>query len=276
VAYQKLKGLVLMGGKSTRMGTCKAYLHMHDRPQWQVVAEVLAEVTDEIYFSVAADSEVFMPDHSRIIRDQFFPGVGPLGGVLSALNLLRSPLFVLACDLPDFSKAAARYLFERRSLAKIATAPTNSEGLVEPLCAIYEPMAAPLLTSQLQKGRLCLRRILGEADIERVSLPKPQWINNLNHRHELLAWQNKDGAQVSKTVKLRYFASMREATRRHEEVFLTKATSVKNLFQEVAQKYQLKTQLSDLKFAKNEVMVDPAELLADGDLVVFIPPVNGG
>ena len=72
-------------------------------------------------------------------------GEGPVVGIRSAFAAHPNVAWlVLACDLPFLSEAAIEGLLRRRDPGALATAYISAhDGLPEPLCAIWEPAAAP-------------------------------------------------------------------------------------------------------------------------------------
>jgi len=93
-----VKGLVLTGGKSTRMGTDKTVLNYHGIPQKQFVKNLLEDKLSEVFYSVQNKSE-----NDDEIHDVFL-NLGPFGGICSAFQ--KNPntaWFVLASDLPFYS-----------------------------------------------------------------------------------------------------------------------------------------------------------------------------
>lgn len=76
-------------------------------------------------------------------------------------------------------------------------------------------------------------------------------------------------------VRVEYFAILRErAGKAHEEVRTVAATAAE-LFAELEKRYGF-VGLPSLKVAINDEFCDWGAALADGDRVVFIPPVAGG
>ena len=90
-------GVVLAGGKSTRLGRDKAWLRFGDRPLLRQVAELLARVTGDILISGRDPSQFgldapWLPDEIE--------NMGPAGGVLTVLAATGRPCLILSCDLP--------------------------------------------------------------------------------------------------------------------------------------------------------------------------------
>lgn len=77
-------------------------------------------------------------------------------------------------------------------------------------------------------------------------------------------------------IKLKYFAAMREACGKSEEILDTAAQTAQELFTEVGLLYPINLDANSLKVAVNEEYVDFSSRLNENDTVVFIPPVAGG
>lgn len=177
-----LFGLVLAGGKSSRMQNDKALLAYHGENQVQRTARLLGGVCDEVFLSLrpgraAADYGVGL--HPIFDR---FGEIGPLGGILSAQAEHREAAWlVAACDLPFLNGETLRFLIENRRPKQIATAFASShDSLPEPLCALYEPHSHPVLQECLARGRTCPRKILMEERVSLLSLPHPNALDNVN------------------------------------------------------------------------------------------------
>ncbi|MCS6960198.1 MAG: molybdopterin converting factor subunit 1 [Pseudanabaenaceae cyanobacterium SKYGB_i_bin29] len=80
----------------------------------------------------------------------------------------------------------------------------------------------------------------------------------------------------SKTIKLTYFAHLRDRTGISEESRITEASTCEELYQELQQEYQFSLCLSQLKVAVNDEFADLTHAIKPGDHIVFIPPVAGG
>lgn len=81
---------------------------------------------------------------------------------------------------------------------------------------------------------------------------------------------------MSRSVRIRYFAAFRDATGLGEEAVDTEAGTLAELFEErVGVHAGLQPELQ-AKVAVNDVLVDWDEGFADGDEVLFFPPVAGG
>ncbi len=177
-----LAGLVLAGGRSRRMGRDKAQLVYREKPQQQAAFELLAGVCDKVYLGLRADQEA---GGLPVIHDRFLD-FGPAGGILSAMHQLPDHAWlVLACDLPFLEAATLETLLEQRVTQKAATAfRSATDGLPEPLCAIWEPAMLPVLHRFLAAGISCPRKMLIKSSVRLLDLPQAEALDNINHPDE--------------------------------------------------------------------------------------------
>jgi sulfur-carrier protein len=79
-----------------------------------------------------------------------------------------------------------------------------------------------------------------------------------------------------KSIKVQYFAILREQARCREESFSTAAHSIHELYLELSKRHGFTLPTSALRVAINTEFVSWERALHSGDVVVFIPPVAGG
>lgn len=179
-----LNGLILAGGKSTRMGQNKALLDYRGQDQITWGQNLLRPFCSEVFLSCQYDSDYPAHDLPKI-ADRFL-GLGPLSGILSAFyhNPNRAWL-VIACDLPFLDAALLSELTQKRNPLKLATA-IQAEGnpFSEPLICIYEPQAYKRLLDMLAWGYNCPRKMLLNSQTETVMLKEAGKIQNINDRAE--------------------------------------------------------------------------------------------
>lgn len=77
-------------------------------------------------------------------------------------------------------------------------------------------------------------------------------------------------------LRLRYYALLREQAGRQDETVDTEAQTASALYAELAARHGFRLPQAQLKVAVNAAFADWSTPLADGDEVVFIPPVAGG
>jgi len=159
-AAAPMYGLILAGGSSTRMHRDKAALEYLGRSQLGRTFELASRHVARVFVSVRA-AQTADPTRAPLpmILDSV-AGEGPIVGIRSALAAHPQVAWlVLACDLPFLSDAALSQLLRERDATALATAYRSAhDGLPEPLCAIWEPAAAPALASYQEGGGHCPRK----------------------------------------------------------------------------------------------------------------------
>ena len=186
----QLKGLVLAGGKSTRMSTDKGKLNYHGKQQRLYMQELLSEYTSDSFVSIRNDQTHEFDSNIKTVSD-VFEGLGPYGGILSAFqNDPNSAWLVTACDQPYLTRQAIELLVKRRNPSKFATAFYNSEtDFPEPLITIWEPRAYSRLLYFLSLGYSCPRKVLINSEIELVKLEDETVLKNVNTPEEKEAYE---------------------------------------------------------------------------------------
>ena len=161
-------GGLLVGGASRRMGRPKATLHFGERKLAEVAASALTASVEEIVLLGAGPVPDVLAGNRRLPDP---PGlVGPLAGLLAALRWAPHATWVIAaCDLPRVTPEAVAWLVAQRRPGCWAVLPRVGPGL-EPLLAVYEPGARPLLEDLVAAGRRAPRLI---ADHPSVATPEP-------------------------------------------------------------------------------------------------------
>jgi molybdenum cofactor guanylyltransferase len=188
-----LKSLILVGGKSTRMGTDKAFLDYHGKPQYAFLADILRGMNIEPHISCRAEQTSQFIDNHKVITDSFLE-LGPFGAILSAFREdPNAAWLVLACDLPLLDAATLQFLIDNRNPSLTATSfksPESKEGFPEPLIAIWEPRAYPTLLQFLAQGISCPRKVLINSDIALLTPSVNAALTNINTFEEREALLN--------------------------------------------------------------------------------------
>lgn len=182
-----LKGLVLAGGKSQRMGFDKGTLVYHqEKTQRQYVYELLQDSCSDVFLSCRPDQVENLENDFKVLPDRL-TGLGPFAAILSAFQLDPDAAWlVVACDLPFVDSQTIAQLIQERDLSKTATAFHNPDsGFPEPLITIWESRAYVDLLHFLSLGYSCPRKVLINTDVKQVKAENIEWIKNVNTPQEL-------------------------------------------------------------------------------------------
>jgi molybdenum cofactor guanylyltransferase len=282
-AMAPLYGLVLAGGRSTRMQSDKALLEYAGRSQLERAVELITPLVERVFVSVRSD-QTGDPLRARFAQIVDSGEVaGPIAGIMAAQA--RHPAaawLVLACDLPLLDEATLAHLLRSRRPERQATAYRSShDGLPEPLCAIYEPSSREAMRAQVASGRDCPRKFLINADTELIDQPQPGALDNVNTpkdyssaTHRLL--RSADARVAAQQINIQYYALLREQAGRSSETLVTNAGTPRELYEQLRERYPFSLAPEMLRVAVNSEFSDWEQRLNAGDSVVFIPPVAGG
>ena len=167
-------GIVLAGGKSTRMGRDKAALPFGPELMVQRVVRILDEVVSPVVVVAALDQLLPpLPASVLIARDQR-PDRGPLEGISAGLKALAierpdvAAAFVTSCDVPLLSAAFIRAMLDRLGRANIAV-PVEADHL-HPLSAVYRVSVLPQVQALLGEGQLRAGLLLDRVRVSRVEV----------------------------------------------------------------------------------------------------------
>ena len=277
-----LYGLVLAGGRSTRMQRDKAALEYAGRSQLERAVELLTPLVERVYVSVRPD-QTADPLRARFAQIVDSGEVeGPIAGILAAQS--RHPdaaWLVLACDLPLLDRETLAHLVRSRRRERQATAYRSShDGLPDPLCAIYEPSSREAIRAHIAGGRDCPRKFLINADAALLSQPEPSALDNVNTPNEydsvLGRVRRPESPSAARRINVQYYALLREQAGRSGESLLTAAPTPRDLYLELKARHPFSLAPEMLRVAVNSEFGDWGQPLRDGDSVVFIPPVAGG
>ena len=116
---------------------------------------------------------------------------------------------ILACDLPFLGEDTLEYLILHRASARLATAfRSRSDGLPEPLCAIYEPASRDAIEAWIKAGERCPRAWMRRSDVALIELPDARALDNVNTSAEYAA--ASAALRERRRLNVRYFALLRE------------------------------------------------------------------
>ena len=188
-------GVVLCGGKSTRMDVAKASLPFGPETMLQRVVRILSTVVSPIVVVAARDQELpELPPGVIVTRDER-EARGPLEGLRAGLKALPERVvaaYVTSCDVPLLEPAFVERMLNL--LGEDDVAVMEIDGFTHPLSAVYRRATLPHIESLLAQDRLRpvflydavrTRRVKPEEML--VADPKLQTLRNVNTREDYLA-----------------------------------------------------------------------------------------
>jgi molybdopterin-guanine dinucleotide biosynthesis protein A/molybdopterin converting factor small subunit len=271
-----LFGLLLAGGRSTRMG--------HDKASMVIGADGLNQAQRAVQELSAFCQKVFLSlrdgqtapegcEHFEIVRDN--PKLsGPLAGILAAFKQEPDAAWlVMACDLPFVTPEVLHKLVHARTDgANFIAYASATDELPEPLCAIYEPYARAILQRHADRNHLCPRHIMIEERATLLELPPScrRALENMNTPQDIAA------ATGEKQIQIGWFGALAEERGCREETVVTSAQTAGAFLAEIANTHNLSGLRGHVRIAVNDEFAQPDHPLRAGDKVVFLRPFSGG
>ena len=157
-----ITAFILAGGKSTRMGTNKAFLELAGRPLISRALELARTVTEQT--KIIGDSKTFTPFGEAI--PDIYPACGPLAGIHTALTSSATDYnLILGVDLPFLQPRLLSYLIaEAQSSAAVVTVP-SANGHLHPLSAVYRKEFATIAEKALKQGRYKIDALFSDTSV---------------------------------------------------------------------------------------------------------------
>ncbi|MBI2803689.1 MAG: molybdenum cofactor guanylyltransferase [Planctomycetes bacterium] len=185
-------GIVLCGGRSTRMGQPKAWLQVDRESMLARVVRTLAEVVEPVVVVAAPEQAIpDLPIGIQVVRD-VQEGRGPMQGLATGLDALVGRVdaaFISGCDVPGLKASFIRRMIDLIGPA-LACVPWI-EGFPHPLAAVYRLSVMKVVQEMLHAESLRLAglldrvptRLVGENELRDID-PTLASLRNVNTPNE--------------------------------------------------------------------------------------------
>lgn len=189
-----LVGVVLCGGKSSRMGQDKGLLQFYDRPQWQEVYYLLKPLCDKVVISLnpkQANNWEIDSSHSLVIDKTIYQHHGPMTGLMSVIDEYPDqPIFLVACDYPFLRSEHLLTLVNHHSHDYEVVCYEN-KGYPEPLVTILEASAIEKIQYFYRAGNDSILKFIRSANAKMVKCENPAMLTNVNTAEEFAQFQRE-------------------------------------------------------------------------------------
>jgi molybdopterin-guanine dinucleotide biosynthesis protein A len=175
------------------MGRDKALLDHQGVPLLEHAYRLADQVTDGAWVSVRADQldDELRGRYPRIVDR--YTDLGPVAGILSAqAEIPGVDWLVVACDLPNLDRQTLEFLLDKAPADALFTAYRSStDGLPEPLCALYRAGSANQIEAFVAAGITCPRKMLIRSNAVLLDLPDDDALANVNTPEDFAATLTK-------------------------------------------------------------------------------------
>lgn len=181
-------GIILAGGKSSRMGQDKALIALNGKPMIAHVFAALSQECDQII--VASNNPTHAKFGTACVKD-VFENSGPLGGIHAGLLAAKNDCaLVLSCDTPFITNVLLQRLWKCYK-GNVVVARCN--GKKHPLVGVYPKSIVPELESALTAGQFRATDFLKQVDAQWIDFGHESMgaFENINTIKELETWREK-------------------------------------------------------------------------------------
>lgn len=200
-----ITGIILAGGRSTRIGADKLQLNVGNSHLIDRVVGTLSQLTSSILIVTNEDQAgpaISATLNVSIVKD-IYPGKGPLGGIYTGLMHAETTYsLVVGCDMPFLNSGLIKYLIAGTS-GFDAVAPKIG-WMIHPLHAIYSRSCLPSIEGLIREDQLQIiklfnlvnTRYITEEEIDRFD-PDHLSFLNINTGDDLLKAELLTGSKAS-------------------------------------------------------------------------------
>jgi molybdenum cofactor guanylyltransferase len=186
-------GIILAGGKSSRMGMDKGLLVLGGKTLVEIAIQNLSALCDIILIS--SNSTDYSKFGLEVVPDKF-PDIGPMGGIYSSLLKSETELnLVLSVDLPFINAGLLKYLVEQSHDVEVAV-PWSGQEFYEPLCACYNRSVVSLIEKSINQGNYKLPDLFKTIRLnpliinEQLPFFNSNLFHNINTKSDLISAEN--------------------------------------------------------------------------------------
>ncbi|WP_045049706.1 molybdenum cofactor guanylyltransferase MobA [Rouxiella chamberiensis] len=185
---RQITGVILAGGRSTRMGQDKGLVEIDGQPLFAYIGRKLELQVKTVLVSCNRHQDRYAaryPTISDVIPDF----AGPLSGMLAGLIASETEWVVFVpCDAPAFPEHLVARLWEGKGLSLAAYA-EDANRAHPALCLLHKSLI-PVLEDYLTRGERKVMLFFKHCHAQPVRFDKEEYFSNLNTPDEVAAWQN--------------------------------------------------------------------------------------
>lgn len=156
--------VLLMGGRSSRMGQDKAYLDYCGVPFWKQITDEMYKC-GETYLSVNSTSNIPDTNYSIIIDE--YENIGPIGGIYSSLNSIKESIaFFAPCDIPTITAEFIQAIIDQYEEKYDGVIVASKEGKCYPTIGVYSKKIRKQLLEQMKQKDYRLMNLIQSCNVK--------------------------------------------------------------------------------------------------------------
>jgi molybdopterin-guanine dinucleotide biosynthesis protein A len=177
VNKKDITGIILAGGKSSRMGTDKGFLKLNGKKFVQYSIDALKPLVSEII--IVSDNPKYDSFGYKRVND-LIKNAGPVSGIYSGLKTSKSIYsLILSCDIPLISREILQKLIDAIDDTS-EVIQVESQGKSMPLIALYKRPVKDVFLKLLHHDERRLRIAVNACKTKNIKLDKEFQFYTLN------------------------------------------------------------------------------------------------
>ena len=190
--HNKILGVVLAGGKSKRFGEDKSQVKLHGKI---LIDYILSEIMDQFNeILVVTNNPIRFKDSSKILTTKDFEeGLGPLGGILTAMKWIKDQkkdyewISTFPSDTPFFTNKELKIFYENIDIKKSKLFFIKNKETRHNIFGLWSLDLLKKLETDLQKGERKVEVWADTVGVETINIEydKRDPFFNINTKEDL-------------------------------------------------------------------------------------------
>ena len=187
-------GVILAGGKSSRIGMDKLLLPVHGRPMIEHILSVLDEVFEQIIV-VGKPSTYLECLGPLVVVEDKIRGIGPMGGVYTGLQYMEAEYgFFVACDMPFLDASIIRQQVRWAQKGIWDAVVPRYNQLLEPLHGVYSKRCLKPVSILIRQGDYRIRRLYDLVNVRYLDIESEKVFRRAFYNiNTVETWQEIEG-----------------------------------------------------------------------------------
>ncbi len=170
--------VILMGGKSSRMGQDKAQMFWRGKPLIDHQISLARELNYHLYLSINEEQKKDYSSFNTIVDKA--EDIGPIGGIYSALKAIQESCLFIPIDMPFLTQQVLSRLSSR--VKNVCYQTSNS---LQPLPSLWHPELLPKIEVAMAQHHYALYQFIQENNFETILTDQMEVFRNFNYPEDL-------------------------------------------------------------------------------------------
>ena len=153
---EEVTGIILAGGKSSRMGYDKGLAIVDGKKMVESVHDALKKVVNKVI--IISNTDVYDFLNLPVFKDEY-ADKGPVGGIYTGLlHSSTDKNLIVACDMPFVTESLMKKVLASSNAFQVVV--PSLKDKVEPLCGFYKKEITASLKEMIEEGILPVHKVI--------------------------------------------------------------------------------------------------------------------